>query len=1183
MLHASREVPHVAAAGIVSALRVGHSIATREMADLDLSGRTLGEFILRERIGAGGHGTVYRCEQRALARDAVVKVLRPRRKDEIEAARFVREAQLASRLDHPYSAHVYAFGVEDDGVRWIAMELAQGVTLGAWLKERGPMPLAQFVPLFEHVAEVVHAAHGRGIVHRDLKPSNIMVAEIGGRLLPKLLDFGIAKLFAAADPPDEAHAGDADRTATTANLRPVPPPERTRTSSDPDPMRLTPRGAVMGSAPYMSPEQWRDPWSVGPATDIYALGCLAHEALTGRTPFGAHGTPEYCDLHLRAEVPSLAGAFPAGVDQAIRRAIDKSPEARQSSALEFAAELRAALRAEPREQLRSAAQQWEDRARSPGFLWGPEGLLDVGRTVTADAMSELECSFVAASQRRARRSAWVRRALIATAVASAVVALEYRAHLAEQQARLAEQRTTAEREVAEARITESELEQGRAALLHGESEALSHLVEAYKRDQAPTTAFMLARAMQSRLAEKARFTSTLGRMWWATFSPDGSQIATSDDRAAQIWDAKTYRLLFTLPHGCEVYQAIYSADGTRLVTVAKAMVRIWDAQSGALLHDLKARRGQTPSDFFRGAISSDGRFVAAMNAGGSLASVWDTEHGALVAELRNQGANIPRLVFSVDGWLATTGGDEARIFDVRRWTQVGAIRGHIRSLAFDARGRLMTGSSTGEVALWSIPTGAKLRQLRPFGEPVEAVAFSADGSLVAAGSSDGAMQVWRTDSGARESQLHPRHSKVVGLEFDPSAAMFLAANGDGTVVVADVAQGLPLAVLDGPSSALRTAHFAPDGLRVVGASWDGTARVWEAPSPYRRWASAPTGDTCDVGLNSRPDRRFIAVGCRNRPTRVWDTAHDRLLAELPSTTPIEANDFISAAPAVSSAGDLAAIARGTAVEVYELPRGRLLRALEHGAPVSAIAFTDSDSGRALVSGALDGSVRVMHEDGTELALQASGGVGAAALLPDGRIIVADAERRLRVYAADGTVLVAFELPVRVMSLRREATHLLALPNCVTNAAPPLLIDLERMRIGARLEGHRGCVLSARWVSGGRIVTAGADGTARLWDGATGQLLQTYRGAPRFLGDAVLMSGMVIGGDADGLLRFWDAASGAKLWTLLAHKSAVIDVHVEGADVVTRGFAGEISRWRLPESGAVIDACARHPLCAIVPR
>jgi len=169
-----------------------------------------------------------------------------------------------------------------------------------------------------------------------------------------------------------------------------------------------------------------------------------------------------------------------------------------------------------------------------------------------------------------------------------------------------------------------------------------------------------------------------------------------------------------------------------------------------------------------------------------------------------------------------------------------------------------------------------------------------------------------------------------------------------------------------------------------------------------------------------------------------------------------------------------------------------------------------------------------------------------------------------------------------MSLRREAGRLVALPSYISAAAPPLLIDLDHGRVIAQLEGHIGLVWSARWVSGARILTAGADGTARMWDGTSGQLLRVYRGGSRFLADVALSDGTLIAGDADGLLRFWDEASGARLWTLPAHKSAVVGVHIDGEDIVTRGFAGEISRWRLPNYQQVFDACSRHAHCAVVP-
>ncbi|HWO21211.1 MAG TPA: serine/threonine-protein kinase, partial [Kofleriaceae bacterium] len=557
------------------------------MMDLELSGRNLGGFLVREPLRVGGRSVVYRCEQRELGRDAVVKVLLSRPGDYGGGERFEREVRLASQFEHPFSAHVYAFGVEDDGVRWIAMEFVRGITLGAYLDARGPMPLAEFVPFFERIAEVVHAAHERGIVHRDLKPSNVMVIESGGQLFPKLLDFGIAKIFGAAGGADEEadEDGAPNRAAiTTARLRLAPPPGQERTWSSQGTNRITPSGVLLGSLPYMSPEQWRDPHGVGSAADIYALGCLAYVALAGRTPFVADSVDGYYNCHLEAEAPSLGEGFPPGADQAIRRALSKSPEARQATALGLAAELRAALRAEPREQLRSAAQLWADRARSSAILWASKDLSEVARAVPSKTMSELECSFVAASQRRARRRAWARRVLIAAVAGCALFAFAGRAamqaRLAETEARaareLAETEARAARELAEAKIeakiSESELEQGRAALLHGEPEAQRHLAEAYKREPVPATAFMLARAMQPRLSERARLQGTYGRMWWATFSPNGAQIATADDRAAQIWDGQTHRLLFTLPHGTEVYQTVYAPDGAWLVTVTETRV-----------------------------------------------------------------------------------------------------------------------------------------------------------------------------------------------------------------------------------------------------------------------------------------------------------------------------------------------------------------------------------------------------------------------------------------------------------------------------------------------------------------------------------------------------------------------------------------------------------------------------------
>jgi len=320
----------------------------------DLTGRNMGGFILRGRIAAGGFGDVYCCDQPLLGREAVVKVLhRDLRRSDVIVRRFLREARLASRLDHPYAVHIYSFGIEEqDRVLWIAMERVHGVTLTEWLKLHGPMPLGQFVPFFERIAAVVHTIHERGIVHRDLKPSNLMVIERAGELLPKLLDFGVAKLLDSASRPEEMLAIDYPSLLATEDsadnfVNAMRPPGKSTVSDDPAPPhpddgRLTQNNHTVGSPPYIPPEQWSNAVTVGPASDLYALAVVAFEALTGRRPFQGETMADYAELHCHGKVPPLGGSFPPALDRMFQRALAKRPGDRWGTALELAAALRAA-------------------------------------------------------------------------------------------------------------------------------------------------------------------------------------------------------------------------------------------------------------------------------------------------------------------------------------------------------------------------------------------------------------------------------------------------------------------------------------------------------------------------------------------------------------------------------------------------------------------------------------------------------------------------------------------------------------------------------------------------------------------------------------------------------------------------------------------------------------------------
>ncbi|MGH9886943.1 MAG: hypothetical protein ACREBE_15555, partial [bacterium] len=581
-------------------------------------------------------------------------------------------------------------------------------------------------------------------------------------------------------------------------------------------------------------------------------------------------------------------------------ALAKSPAHRYRNAPEMAAEFREALQAQPREQLRSLARVWNDCARAPALLLRGGDLLQT----PSEAVGDLERVFVAESHRRTTRVAWLRRVLAASAAAMAIGAVWYRGQL---ETRAAQQRADLERRasqrVTEATLTQAELEQGRSALLHNEPEARQHLAEAYRREPAPATAFMLARALEPRLAEQAQFTSSSGRMWSATFSPDGAALVTTDDSSAALWNAQTNQLRVRLPHGDTVYESVFSSDGRQLITAAgDGIVRIWDTASGTLVRQLQ-RAGIKPR-FFVVARSPDDQLVAAIGLGGAATYVWNAASGALVAELAQDASEGPSIAFSADGrWLAT-GGSNARVFNTATWGELPfAGRSGVRAVSWDPRGpRLLTAGANGDESLWSIPSGGRIHHLRDVGEPIDALDFSPDGRLVVAGTREGAELVWDASTGALQSAANPLRSRILSVAFDSSSSMVAAAGASGFVAITDARSGLPISVLDGPRSAVRSARFDPSSRRVAGASWDGTARVWAATSLHRKWTSPPVSDDCGLVTSLQPDDRFVAVSCREHPTRVFDTAHDQLIAELPSVTSA-GGDFASAYPAVSATGD----------------------------------------------------------------------------------------------------------------------------------------------------------------------------------------------------------------------------------------------------------------------------------------
>ena len=832
-----------------------------------------------------------------------------------------------------------------------------------------------------------------------------------------------------------------------------------------------------------------------------------------------------------------------------------------------------------RDQLRTAARHWHDRGRPRGLVWRDDALADLERWMrraSGGALSELEAAFVEASRRSARRAVWTRRALWLTALIVVITfaAVRYRSTV---QTGLAE-------DLAALSVRQRYVEQGREALLRGNSaEALVYLAEARRRgDDSTSVNFMLARAAQPLLAERLRLAAPSGRVLSARFSRDGERIVTAGDAGAHVWDASTGRRLFDLPHTDMVYQAIYSPDGASIITAGgDGFVKIWDAETGGLIRELRHGAADGPVRYYMLALSPDGHLVAAIDSRGRLAHVWDGRTGAFVVELPNDLADEPSLTFSADGhWLATTGGNDARVFDVHTWKQVVTLTGpQINVLSFDPTGpRLATASRLGDASIWAIPSGTRVRHLREVGELIDQIAYAPNGKMIATASRDGTVQVWGATSGQLQTQSRYHRDKIRSIEFDLASTLVLSAGTEGLVIVSDVATGTPMSVLEGSPTPV-VAHFDRSARRVVGASRDGATRIWDAGSLYRRWNSPPIDDDCGAFDSLDVDQRFIAISCKDRGTHVWDTTQGHLVAELPTVTPV-GGDFQDAHPAVSAAGDRAAIARGDVVMILELPGGQLLRAVTHPAAVTAVAF--ARSGHDLVSGAVDGSLLLTRDDREPFALpMLPGGVDLVGFLLGGRVVASGTRGQLRVYEPDrGVILAELPAPTRTATLRLspDGLRLITIP-VETKAAPPVLWDLERYRVVAHLDGHIGPVFSARFVRDGHeILTGGVDGTARLWDGLTGQLRQTYSGSSQYLLDAALTPDgtIVVTAGGDGQLRFWDVVSARLLWTLQAHKSPIAAMRFDGADIVTQAASGEISRWQLPAlaSPGVIDDLVR---------
>ncbi len=284
-----------------------------EKSESDLSGVTLnGRYQIESRLGKGGFGSVYRARQLQMNREVALKILHPHMAADPQLVeRFKREAQASSKLRAPHTVMVYDFDQTEDGTLYMAMELLRGRSLGHAIGEEGALSPERVVVILDGIADSLEEAHAQGIVHRDIKPENVYLESKPTADFVKVLDFGIAKIISGAP-------------------------------------ALTAAGQTLGTLEYMSPEQLMGE-SLDGRSDLYALGVLGYEMLTGRHPFEARSAGELISAHLRKVPPpvstlSKTHVVPPALERILMRLLAKKRDDRHADAAALRNDLLGALK-----------------------------------------------------------------------------------------------------------------------------------------------------------------------------------------------------------------------------------------------------------------------------------------------------------------------------------------------------------------------------------------------------------------------------------------------------------------------------------------------------------------------------------------------------------------------------------------------------------------------------------------------------------------------------------------------------------------------------------------------------------------------------------------------------------------------------------------------------------------------